>query len=285
MDRNTRTLLVVLIAVLTAGGATYGIYRAIQRIPVRQVEVPSTYVVAAAKPITAGTLLTAADLRLVPWPERNQVPGSFTKMDDVVNRGVISDILENEPVTDGKLAPVNAGAGLPPMIPQGMRAISVRVNDVIGVAGFVVPGTRVDVLVTLREGNDAATRLVVSNVQVLTAGTRYEQDKSKSEPIPTSVVTLLLAPEDASRVVLAASDGQIMLALRNPLDVAPTDRADARIQSLFSDRKEPAPAPASVRRSAPRVQQAVVPPPAPEVAKPYVVEAIRAAKRSDEALK
>src|SRR6185369_7925379 len=131
-------------------------------------------------------------------------------------------------------APIAAGAGLPPTIPAGMRAISVRVNEVVGVAGFVIPGTRVDVLVTLKQGNDTVTRVVVSNVQVLTAGTRYDQDKSKNgEPIPSSVVTLLLAPADAERVVLASTDGQIMLALRNPLDVAPTATAGTSSAMLF----------------------------------------------------
>src|SRR5206468_11078369 len=105
--------------------------------------------------------------------------GAYKKVDEAVNRGVISEVLENEPVTEGKLAPVGGGAGLPPTIPPGMRALSVRVNDVVGVAGFVVPGTRVDVFVTMKDAADTVTRIVVSNVQVLTAGTRYDQDKSK----------------------------------------------------------------------------------------------------------
>jgi pilus assembly protein CpaB len=96
-------------------------------------------------------MVTAADVKMMAWPERTPVPGSFAKVEDVVNRGVIAQVLENEPITPTKLAPVGGGAGLPPTIPQGMRALSVRVNEVVGVAGFVVPGTRVDVCVTLRK--------------------------------------------------------------------------------------------------------------------------------------
>src|SRR5205814_991596 len=118
----------------------------------------------------------------------------------------------NEPLTELKLAPLASGAGLPPSIPEGMRAVSVKVNEVIGVAGFVVPGTHVDVLVTLRgQGGGSMTRAVVNDIQVLTAGTRYDQSKAREgQPIPTSVVTLLVTPPDAERIALAASEGQIM---------------------------------------------------------------------------
>lgn len=291
MDRSTRTLLVVVVAVLTAGVATYGVYTAIQRIPVRQVEVAHTFIAVAAKTLPTGALVTPLDVKLVAWPERNPVAGAFSTVEAVVNRGVISQVLANEPLTESKLAPVNGGAGLPPTIPQGMRAISVRVNDVVGVAGFVIPGTHVDVLLTLKQGNDNITRVVVSNVQVLTAGTRYDQDKSKNgEPIPSSVVTLLLTPEDAARVVLAGADGSIMLALRNPLDVAPTTSSGARTATLFGDRAPAPPQPTAERRAAaaprprPAVETIVAAPSPPATRKAYLVEAIRAAKRTEEAI-
>src|SRR5262245_49998351 len=196
MDRNTRTLIVVLVALAAAGVATFGVARVVRSRPVREVEIAQTYVVAASRTLPVGALVSPGDVKLIAWPERTPVPGAFAKVEDVVNRGIVAQVLENEPITPSKLAPVGAGGGLPVTIPTGMRALSVRVNEVVGVAGFVVPGTRVDVCVTMREGNDSATRVVVSNVQVLTAGTRYDQDKSKNgEPIPTSVVTLLLTPE------------------------------------------------------------------------------------------
>ena len=290
MDRNTRTVIVVLVAVVTAGVATYGVARAIRSRPVIEREVAHTYVVAAAHTLPIGAMVTAADVKLMAWPERTMVPGAFAKIEDVVNRGVVQPVLENEPITPSKLAQVGTGAGLPPTIPTGMRALSVRVNEVVGVAGFVVPGTHVDVAVTLKEGNDSATRIVVSNVQVLTAGTRYDQDRSKNgEPIPTSVVTLLLTPDDASRVVLASSEGQIMLTLRNPLDLAPTTTAATRTATLFGGTPPPPREPAAERPPRPRpvvvVSAPPPPPPPPAPPKPYTVEAIRAAKRSEETVK
>src|SRR5206468_9039360 len=108
------------------------------------VEVAHTFVVAAAKPLATGARVTPADVKLVAWPARAMVAGSFPSVEAVVNRGVIMEVLENEPLTESKLAPLEGGAGLPTAIPEGMRAISVRVNEVVGVAGFVIPGTRVD---------------------------------------------------------------------------------------------------------------------------------------------
>ena len=292
MDRNTRTLIVVLVALAAAGVATYGVARVIKSRPVVEKEIAHTYVVAAARTLTVGAMLTPADVKLIAWPEKSPVPGAFAKVEDVVNRGVISQVLENEPITPTKLAPVGGGAGLPPTIPTGMRALSVRVNEVVGVAGFVVPGTHVDVCVTMREGNDSTTRVVVSNVQVLTAGTRYDQEKSKNgEPIPTSVVTLLLTPEDAGRVVLATTSGQLMLTLRNPLDQEPTSTAPTRTATLFGGAAPPPPPRAAAERPArprPVVVAApppVVAPPPPPPPKPYTVEAIRGAKRTEETVR
>ena len=151
MNRNTRTLLVLLIAVVAAALASFGVYTAVKRMPVREVEVAHTFVVVAAAPLPAGTRITKDNVRLIPWPERSLLTGSFANIDTVLDRGVIVTMLENEPLAEAKLAPVAAGAGLPPTIPPGMRAISVRVNEVVGVAGFVTPGTRVDVLVTLKQ--------------------------------------------------------------------------------------------------------------------------------------
>src|SRR4029079_641200 len=177
---------------------------------------------------------------------------------------VIVPISENEPLTEAKLAPIGSGAGLPPTITEGMRAISVRVNEVIGVAGFVIPGTRVDVLVTLKtpeKGNASETRVVLSNVQVLTAGTRYDQERAPKEgkPIPTTVVTLLLTPEDAEKITLASEEGRIMLALRNPLDTAPTKTEGTRMSALMGN---PSPPPVKVEHGG-RTFAKAVPPPAP----------------------
>jgi len=279
----TRTLLVIVIALITASAASFGVYRAVQRIPIREVEVASVHVVVAAASLPVGTLVNEDQVRLVPWPARNQVPGAFASIDEVVNRGVIRAMSENEPLTEDKLAPREAGAGLPPIIPAGMRAISVKVNEVIGVAGFVVPGSRVDVLVTLEDrggSKGGLARVVVSNVQVLTAGTRYDQEKARADgkPIPTTVVTLLATPSDAERITLAASEGKLMLTLRNPLDTLPTVTEGVRLANLMG-----APAPPPVARTV-RGKTVMVAPPAP-APKIYTVETIRAAKRSEEVVR
>jgi pilus assembly protein CpaB len=204
----------------------------------------------------------------------------------VTNRGLVQSLSPNEPLTESKLAKAGAGAGLPPTIPPGMRALSVKVNEVVGVAGFVVPGNRVDVLVSIDPGenSESITRVIVSNAQVLTAGTRYDQEQARQDakPIPTSVVTLLLTPEDAERVTLAADKGRIMLTLRNPLDVAPTKTAGAKRDSLFETEPRPAVQPPSPVRRAPRVVSA---PPPPQAPRPYTVETIRAAKRAEETVR
>lgn len=284
MNRRNRTLIVLLVAVAIASAATYFVYRAIIRIPVRQVEVASVFVAVAAENLPLGTRLTKDQIKLVGWPSSSPVQGSFASPDSLVGRGLIQPVHANEPLTETKLAPIEAGAGLPPSIPPGMRALSVRVNDVIGVAGFTTPGTRVDVLVTLNRAEGSMSRAVVSNVQVLTAGTLFDQEQSKDgKAIPSAVVTLMVTPDDAERIVLAQNSGAIMLVLRNPLDVVPTDTKGVRLASLMAAPDDP---PVVKVKNG---QARVVPPKpvevVPEAPKMYQIEAIRAAKRSEEVVK
>ena len=284
MDRSKRTAVVVGIAVLLAAIATLGMYRIVSRMPASAAKMETVPVVVAQHPLKLGTRIAKDHVKVVNWPADAPVAGTFEKVEDVVDRGVIAAVEENEPLTSGKLAALEAGAGLPPSIPPGMRAISVKVNEVVGVAGFVVPGTRVDVMVTLSKGgrdDDTLTRVVVSNVTVLTAGTRYDQENAKQgTPIPSTVVTLLVSPEDGERIALAASEGHIMLALRNPLDTTPTTTNGVRTAGLFG---QPAPVKDKpIRASGPAkpVQPVVVEAPKPPA--PYTVEAIRGAKRTEE---
>jgi pilus assembly protein CpaB len=287
MDRNKRTVVVVLIAVLLAGVASFGMYRVVSRRPAPQGELSKTVdVIVAQHPLPLGTRLTKDHVKLVKWPAETQVPGVFAKAEDVLDRGLIATVDENEPLTAAKLAPLGAGAGLPPSITPGMRAVSVKVNEVVGVAGFVVPGTRVDVMVTLtnrQAQQESVTRVVVSNVQVLTAGTRYDQENAKDgKPIPSTVVTLLVSPEDGERIALAASEGQVMLTLRNPLDTTQTTTLGTRTTALLGQPTVAVPVtPRANRASGPAkpVQSELVVAPAPKI---YKVEAIRGAKRSEE---
>jgi pilus assembly protein CpaB len=284
MKKQHRTLVVVFVAILTAAAASFGMYRAVQRLGVREVEVAHTQVVVAAETVTMGTRLNEKQLKVVDWPSRNPIEGAFSDPKKLVDRGVIGPIAKNEPITDGKIASLEAGAGLPPVIPEGMRAISVKVNEVVGVAGFVVPGVLVDVLVTVRrtDANDEPmTRTVVSKVEVLTAGTRFDQEKSKDgEPIRTSVVTLSVLPEDAERIALASNEGKITLALRNPLDVKATDTRGIKLAGLMRG-MGPEPIVDPVKNRVVARKPAPTPPPPPV----YTVEAIRAAKRSSEVVK
>jgi pilus assembly protein CpaB len=284
MNRSKRTAVVVGIAVLLAAVASLGMYRIVSRMPVAAAEVRSVDVVVAQHPLKLGTRVTPDHVKVVKWPAETPMEGAFAKIEDVVNRGVIAPMAENEPLTNAKLASLEAGAGLPPSIPPGMRAVSVKVNEVVGVAGFVVPGTRVDVMVTLtnrQQGQESMTRVVVSNVQVLTAGTRYDQENAKEgTPIPSTVVTLLVTPEDGERIALAASEGQIMLTLRNPLDTDSTTTTGVRTAGLLGQAAAPPPAARPVRAAARPVKPEVAPvAPAPST---YKVEAIRGAKRSEE---
>jgi pilus assembly protein CpaB len=287
MNRNARLAAVVAIALVCASIASYAVYH-LYSTKLVSAGPRLALTIVAAHPIPAGTLVTRDLVKVIAWPAESQVPGSFSDVRQVIDRGAIDSIAMNEPLTDAKLAAVGAGAGLPPTIPPGMRAMSVKVNEVIGVAGFVVPGTRVDVLVTLDGGSDGAeslARVVVSNVQVLTAGTRFDQEKARQDarPIPTSVVTLLVSPEDAERLTLAQNQGRITLTLRNPLDTLPTETSGARMAALMGSAPKPVAAAPSVPR--PRPAPAVVAPPPPEPPKPYTVEAIRGAKRTEEQVK
>src|SRR5262249_22567140 len=136
MTRQTRTLVVVTVAVFAATLASYAVYLAISRIPVRTVEIATRHAVVAAKAMPMGTRLTKDSVKLVAWPAKTPLADGFSNVDDVVDRGLIASVVQNEPVTESKLAPKEAGAGLPPSIPPGMRAMSLKVNEVIGVAGF-----------------------------------------------------------------------------------------------------------------------------------------------------
>jgi pilus assembly protein CpaB len=292
MNRQYRTVIVMAIAVATAALASFGVYTALQRMPVREVEVGTVNVVVAAEPLDVGTQLRREQLKVVAWPAKTQVPGAFSDPNDVIDRGVIETINVNEPVTNRKVASKEQGAGLSPIIPQGMRALSIRVNDVISVAGYVVPGTRVDVLVTVSgqqaTGNEPMSRTVVSNLLVLTAGTRYDTEKSKDgKPQPVAVVTLAVVPEDAEKIALAQNQGTLSLALRNPLDVDPTKTNGMKMANLMRGGLTPEPVVNPETRKVVARKPAPVPPPAPVVAAPppppiYRVETIRGAKRTEE---
>lgn len=287
MNRRSRHLVVLTVAVVTATIASFAVYRALLQRPARAQELPNQRVVVVKHAMAIGTQLTESDLKVVSWPADSPLPNAISDVKDAVNRGLLTTVLENEPLTTNKIAA--AGAGLSPAIPAGMRAIAVKVNDVIGVAGFVVPKSRVDVVVTIRRPNDSMTRTAASNVEVLAAGTRQDQGKKEGDsktPNASTVVTLLVTPPDAERISLAQAEGEVMLILRNPNDNEQTISTGIKTATLLGQ-DEPAPAPvvrpAPVRRPvAPKQVEAPVEAPKPT---PHVVEAIRGQKRTTEEVK
>jgi pilus assembly protein CpaB len=278
----------VFVLAITAGGAlALGTYNYVQQVPAGQVTaIPTRPVVVAAADLQVGAELRREDLRTIDWPANAAPQGAFTTMDEVVGRGLILPVIENEPVMPMKLAPKEAGAGLPPVIPAGLRAVSVRVNEVIGVAGYVLPGTRVDVLATLsptREQTDVTSKVVLTDVQVLAAGTKIEQSADGSKPIPVSVVTLLVNPTEAERLTLASTEGKIQLALRNPLDRETPSTTGIKPAALLGF--GPPAKLQVVARNAPRSTVAPQPPASTTGPDLPTVEIIRGDKRAREVLR
>jgi pilus assembly protein CpaB len=176
-------------------------------------------VVVAVRALDLGAVIKPESIKLVRMPEELFPKGGFSRPEDVLDRPVISPMLPDEPIVEARLAIRGSGGGVAPLIPLGMRAISVRVNDVVGVAGFVLPGMRVDVLVTGRPPghDDTITTTVLQNITVLSAGQTLQAD-SKSQSIKAPVVTLLVSPAQAEALTLADTEGRIQLVLRNSTD-------------------------------------------------------------------
>ena len=280
-----KRLYTVLLLAMTVGAMfAFGTYRYVQAQPERTVTMATTPVMVAASNLNLGAALRAEDLRAIDWPTESLPAGVFSTPNDLVGRGLIQPVTQNEPILPGKLAPVGAGAGLPPIIPDGMRALSVRVNDVIGVAGYVLPGTRVDVLVTVsptQQMQDMTSKVILTNVQVLAAGTRIERDAEQDKPISVSVVTLLVDPLQAEALTLAATEGKIQLALRNPLDATMPPTPGIKPAVLLGQAARRA---APVSRVAAARQAPSAPAPQPPAPLP-TVEIIRGDKRAQEVVR
>jgi len=287
---RNRIFAVLALALLAGGGLAYGTYNFMQNQPVKSASISTQPVVVAAADLQLGAELKKEDLQVVQFPVGKAPDGTFAKPDEILGRGLIVPIVKNEPVLRAKLASKEAGSGLPPVIPEGMRAVSVRVNEVVGVAGYVLPGNRVDVLATASPTEahaDTTTKVILSNVQVVTAGTRMEQDQEKdSKPVQVTVVTLLVNPEQSERLALASTEGKIQLALRNPLDLGAPETPGIKTAGLMGAVRTPAPvrqvaSSARPHASAQPVTQLAPPPPPPMP----TVEIIRGDKRATEVIK
>lgn len=215
--------------------------------------------VMAAQPLPVGTTVRREELKITKVPSDLFPHGGFSKVEEVIDRPVVSNVLLDEPVLEGRLAARGSGLGLAPIIPTGMRAVSVRVNDVVGVAGFVLPGMRVDVLVTGRPPNfnGTITETVLQNIVVLSAG-QVLQPESRGQAINTPVVTLLVTPEQAETLTLAGNEGRIQLVLRNGSDQASPKTPGRETRELYGLRTSKPDVPERV--AAPRPRPVVVVP-------------------------
>lgn len=240
--------------------------------------------VVATADLPIGATVKPSDLHLVKWPADSYPKGGFAKIEDVVDRAVVSNVLADEPVVAGRLSEKNGGVGLSSVIPPGMRAVSVAVNNVIGVAGFVLPGSRVDVLVTGSPAgggeNSRMTTTVLQNILVISAGTKIQPD-ARGQPENVPVVTMLVTPEQAEIMTLAANEGRIQLVLRNPTDEKTDKPSGIRVNTLYAGgpalekpKVQPRPRPVRV--------VAVAPPPLPPAPVHQTVEMIRGERRAVE---
>jgi pilus assembly protein CpaB len=278
---NRRFVGVLTFAFLVAAGASLVLYRVLINRPAPGPTGPAlTQVALATKDLEVGTVLKEDDVKVADWP--GSVPaGATTQVKDIIGRGVITAIFAKEPIISSRLAPKGAGGGMAAMIPPGMRAVAVRVNEVVGVAGFVVPGMHVDILISGNSpgGNGSLgtlTQTLLQNIEVLSAGQDFKKD-SEGKPVVVQVVNMLVTPTQAEQLSLAASQTSIQLVLRNPLDHEIAKTPGTALQRLFSNGKLQAP-PSEIPQTRPRtVARRVVPvlaiaPPPKEI--PFVMEII-----------
>jgi pilus assembly protein CpaB len=231
MKRKRRKWLALVLALASGGAAGYIALNTMQRPLAARPAItgPTSKVVVAARDLPVGTVLATSDLKVVAWPASTMPRGYASDPSAVVGRGLITAVMAHEPLLTAKLASKEAGGGLPITIPEGMRAVSVKVDEVVGVAGFVLPGTRVDVLATLTPTSgqtEAATRVILQNVTTLAAGQTIQRD-AEGKPQTVTVITLLVDPEQAEKLTLAATEGRIQLALRNTLDMGQVETKGA----------------------------------------------------------
>src|ERR1700688_4927836 len=269
MNRN-RLIIGLAVAVVVAFIFATFVYRVFKQASITPVAKATQHIVVASVPLQLGTRLDTNNVKLVDWPSGLPVAGVMTRIEDVANRALITPVAQNEPIMEAKLASQQSGAGLSATIPEGMRALSVSVNEVVGVAGFVIPGTMVDVLVTgsLPGGSTSVTRTILENVRVLAAGQKIEQDRD-GKPQTVPVITLLVNPDDAAKLTMAANQGKLQLALRNTIDTKITAPAPVLQATLFGGAL-----PAPVKHTG--SSKAPPPPPAP-----YVIEVITGNKREN----
>ncbi len=222
------------------------------------VAVPDLLYAAPSRAIQAGEVLKPDSIEMVSWPAGRPLRGAFSKADPVLGRAVLFPLEKNQPILERDISAAGVGAGLAAKIPEGMRAIALRSDEVVGVAGFLTPGSHVDVLGTFRTAAsaDPFTAVVLENAEVIAVGQRAQPDP-EGKPAPSvTVVTLLLTPEEAERVVLASSEGSVHFVLRNGGDADQKKEAPVMMSMLSGAAAPSRPAPVETPAPAPVVRPA-----------------------------
>jgi pilus assembly protein CpaB len=280
---NSRVTGILLLALLISGGATYLVYRVVAA-RAGQSPAATAQVVMAARQLDIGTLVKDADLTMGPWVGSIPV-GMVTKKETILGRGVIAPIYAGEAIMENRLAPMGAGAGLAATIPTGKRAVAVKVNEIVGISGFAVPGMRVDVLISGNPPGQSANttgtqvKTILQNIEVLSAGQNYQKD-AEGKPVVVQVVNLLVTPEEAEVLSLASNETRIQLVLRNPLDTQTAKVPGTQMAKLFGEVPKP-PAPARPRVTPVAVQQTERVPEKIILLPPYQIEILNGATRSE----
>lgn len=277
---NKRVQIILFSAFVVAALCSYLVYRVVgNRLSASQEK--TTRVVVAANDIKLGSVLKDTDLGTVDMS--GALPkGAITSPQEAIGRGVISDLYQGEPILESRLAAPGAGGGLAATIPAGMRACAIRVDEVVGVAGFVTPGQHVDVLISgVPPAGDSGgsqgpqVRTLLQDIEVLSAGQDIQRDQD-GKPQSVQVVNLLVTPAQAEDLSLASNQTKIQLVLRNPLDRVVAQPPGTAVGALFTGK---APAPAAPK---PKVVAAPVARPTTPPAKTFLVQVYNGSKRSDQ---
>src|SRR5215210_8021642 len=232
-------------------------------------------VVVAKVAIPLGTKIIPEQLSVVQFPRDSMPDGVFDSVEKLVGRVAVTNIAAREPITDSKLAAEGTAGGLSAVIPEGYRAITVKVDDVVGISGFIQPGAMVDVVVVIdpaehTANQDPISKIVLQNIKVLANGQNIDQPKNEREANSVKAVTLQVTPEQAEKLVLAANEGKLQLVMRNSIDQSDTQTTGQNKRTLLSgEHAIPAPDPGALRSEQPKP---VVTQSAPRRARPVVVE-------------
>jgi pilus assembly protein CpaB len=237
---NRKTLPILLLAIVVASLCSFFVWRALADNSAATQRAKAKHVVAASDNIKLGTVLTASNLTTIDIA--GTLPqGAILDSDKsrVIGRGVTSDLYQGEPILESRLAPVGSGGGLAATIPNGMRVCAIKVDEVVGVSGFVTPGMRVDVLASgtppgvQNQNQGPLVTTLLQNIEVKSAGTDIQKD-AEGKPHPVQVVNLLVAPDQAETLSLASSQMHIQLILRNPLDTQTAKLSGNDMANLFA---------------------------------------------------